>query len=62
MVAALVGSACAAAWLIVTVGAVTSHVTVLSVDVEAALLLPAPSTATPAAMVAITVPDAGHPA
>src|SRR5688572_22893228 len=50
-----VGSACPAAWLIVTVGGV-SYVTVLSVLVEARLgLLPA-SIATPALMEAITVP------
>src|SRR6185295_5287619 len=55
-VAPLAGSSCAAAWLIVTVGAVTSHVTVLSVEVEAALALPARSFATPAARVAVTVP------
>ena len=52
----LVGSAWPAAWLIVTVGAVLSQVTVLSVEVEAALVLPAGSVATPAAMVAMTVP------
>jgi hypothetical protein len=37
---ALVGSACAAARLIVTVGATLSQVTVLSVEVEATLPLP----------------------
>ena len=45
----------------VTVGAVTSQVTVLSVEVEAALLLPARSVATPAAMVAMTVPEVVMP-
>ncbi len=54
---AFVGSTCAAAWLIVTVGATLSHVTVLSTEVEAALLLPARSVATLAATVAMTVPD-----
>src|SRR4051812_46966299 len=39
-----------------TAGAVTSHVTVLSLDVEAVLLLPAASVATPAATEAMTVP------
>ena len=53
----LVGSAWPTAWLIVTVGAVTSQVTVLSVEVDAALLLPARSVARAAAMVAMTVPD-----
>ena len=53
---ALVGSAWPPAWLIVTVGGTLSQVTVLSVDVEAALLLPARSTATLAGTVAITVP------
>src|SRR6185369_13935171 len=53
----LAGSACPAAWLIVTVGAVVSKVTVLSVLVEAALTLPAASFAAPAAMFAITVPS-----
>ena len=52
----LVGSACPAAWLMVTVGGVTSHVTVLSVEVDAALLLPAASVAAPAGTVAMTVP------
>ena len=37
-----------------------SQVTVLSVRVEAALALPAASVATPAAIVAMTVPDVGH--
>src|SRR5436309_2510651 len=39
-----------------TVGAVTSHVTVLSVAVDAVLLLPAGSVTVAAAIVAITVP------
>src|SRR5919201_1734069 len=47
---ALVGSAWPEAWLIVTVGAVTSQVTVLSVLVEAVLALPAASVAPPAPM------------
>ena len=51
-----VGSAWPAAWLIVTVGAVVSKVTVLSVLVEAVLALPAASGAAPAAIVAMTVP------
>src|SRR5437773_1214414 len=53
---ALVGSVCPAAWLIVTVSATVSKVTVLSVLVEAVLPLPATSVATPAAIVAMTVP------
>src|SRR2546426_4065324 len=53
---ALVGSACAAAWLIVTVGGVLSKVTLLSVLVDAVLPFPAASLAPPAGMVAITVP------
>ncbi len=40
-----------------TVGATLSQVTVLSVEVEAVLLLPATSVATPATIVAMTVPD-----
>ena len=57
----LVGSAWPLAWLTVTAGGVVSgglvvNVTVLSVLVEAALGLPAPSVATPAAMDATTVP------
>ena len=57
----LVGSAWPLAWLMVTAGGVVSgglavNVTVLSVLVEAALGLPAPSVATPAAMDATTVP------
>ncbi len=51
-----VGSGWAAAWLIVTVGATLSKLTVLSVEVEAALPLPAVSLATPAAIDATTVP------
>src|SRR6185369_5279460 len=53
----LAGSACPAAWLIVTVGAVVSKVTVLSVLVEAALGLPTPFCATPAARLTVTVPS-----
>ncbi len=53
----LVGSAWPTAWLIVTEGATLSQVTVLSVDVEAVLALPAASAATPAPMVAMTVPE-----
>src|SRR5207249_1490682 len=45
-----------------TVGAVTSHVTVLSVLVEAVFGLATESCATPAAMVAITVPVVVMPA
>ncbi len=51
-----VGSGCPTAWLIVTVGAVLSQATVLSVDVEAVLALPAASVAAPAAMEAMTDP------
>src|SRR5437899_1555997 len=54
-----VGSAWPAAWLIVTEGGVVSggvKLTLLSVLVEAVLVLPAASCATPAAMLAITVP------
>ena len=53
----LVGSAWPPAWLIVTVGATLSQVTVLSVEVDAVLPLPDPSVATPAAISAMTVPD-----
>ena len=42
---------------IVTVGATLSQVTLLSVEADAALALPAVSVATPAAIVARTVPD-----
>src|SRR5437867_4057458 len=59
--AALVGSACPAAWLIVTVGGVGSNVTVLSVLVEAVFPLPAASVAPPAGIVAITVPPVVRP-
>src|SRR5256886_15928477 len=52
MGAVLVGSACPAAWLIVTVGGVGSNVTVLSVLVEAVFPLPAASVAPPAGVVA----------
>src|SRR2546429_9827110 len=52
MGAVLVGSACPAAWLIVTVGGVGSKVTVLSVLVEAGFPLPAASVAPPAGVVA----------
>src|SRR2546422_9022235 len=44
---AFVGSVCPAAWLIVTVGATASKVTVLSVLVEAVVRLPAPSGKSP---------------
>ena len=57
----LVGSAWATAWLMVTVGAVASQVTVLSVEVEAALALPARSVARLARIVAITVPEVVMP-
>src|SRR5512145_225066 len=50
-----VGSACPAAWLIVTVGG-ASYVTVLSVLVEARFGFEPASVATPALMEAITVP------
>src|SRR5437868_6133752 len=52
----LVGSAWLAAWLIVTVGAVMSKVTVLSTLLAAGWALPAASWALPAATVAMTVP------
>ena len=52
-----VGSAWPTAWSIVTVGGTTSQVTALSVEVEAALRLPTASVATPAAIVAVTVPE-----
>src|SRR6266480_1571038 len=55
----LVGSAWPAAWLIVTEGGVVSagvKLTLLSVLVEAMLRLPAASLATPAGMLASTVP------
>src|SRR5436853_7647271 len=61
MGAVLVGSACPAAWLIVTVGGVGSKVTVLSVLVEAVFPLPAASVAPPAGIVAITVPPVVRP-
>src|SRR5438034_6009445 len=61
MGAVLVGSACPAAWLIVTVGGVGSNVTVLSVLVEAVFPLPAASVAPPAGIVAITVPPVVGP-
>src|SRR5213594_3848666 len=61
MGAVLVGSACPAAWLIVTVGGVGSNVTVLSVLVEAVFPLPAASVAPPAGIVAITVPPVVRP-
>ena len=57
----LVGSAWATAWLIVTVGAVTSQVTVLSVEVDAVLALPARSVARSARIVAMTVPEVVMP-
>src|SRR5205814_77804 len=53
---ALVGSACPAAWLIVTVGATLSNATELSVLVEAPLVFPAASAAAPAGTVAATAP------
>ncbi len=43
-----VGSAWPTAWSIVTVGGTTSHVTALSVNVDATLRLPTASMATPA--------------
>src|SRR5688572_18815855 len=52
----LVGSAWPAAWLIVTLGARASYNTLLSVLVEATLRL-TPSVATPAGMLATTVPS-----
>ena len=54
----VVGSGCAAAWLMVTVGGGTTivNVTVLSVLVEARFPAPPAFTATPAGTVAITVP------
>src|SRR5207244_1047192 len=60
MGAVLVGSACPAAWLIVTVGGV-ANVTVLSVLVEAVFPLPAASVAPPAGIVAITLPPVVRP-
>jgi hypothetical protein len=53
---AFVGSACATAWLIVTVGATLSNVIVLSVLVLAVLLLVARSWTLLAAIVAMIVP------
>ena len=53
----LAGSARPVAWLIVTVGAVPSYVTVLSALVEALLPFPAASVAALAGMPAITVPS-----
>src|SRR5438034_473497 len=61
MGAVLVGSACPAAWLIVTVGGVGSNVTVLSVLVEAVFPLPAASVAPPAGIVAIARTTALRP-
>src|SRR5256884_1954505 len=61
MGAVLVGSACPAAWLIVTVGGVGSKVTVLSVLVEAVFPLPAASVAPPAGIVRIAEPPAELP-
>ena len=58
---ALVGSAWPPAWLIVTVGATLSQVTVLSVEVEARLASAPALWATPAAKVAITVPPVVMP-
>ena len=51
-----VGSAWPDAWLITTVGPTVSRVTVLSVLVDAAFVLPAASVATPPATDAVTVP------
>jgi hypothetical protein len=56
-----VGSAWPAAVLMVTVGAALSKVTLLSVLVDAVLVLPAPSAATPAARLAMTVPPVVMP-
>src|SRR5207248_164535 len=56
-----VGSAWPAAWLIVTAGGVASKLTLLSVLVEAVFRLPAASCATPAGMLAITVPSVVMP-
>src|SRR5437762_1780182 len=56
-----VGSAWPAAWLIVTAGRVASKLTLLSVLVEAVFRLPAASCATPAGMLAITVPSVVMP-
>src|SRR5439155_1355841 len=61
MGAVLVGSACPAAWLIVTASGVGSKVTVFSVLVEAVFPLPAASVAPPAGIVAITVPPVVRP-
>ena len=52
----LVGSACPAAWLIVTLGATLSNATVLSVLVDARLRLPAASVAAPAGTLTTTLP------
>ena len=54
-----VGSPWPPAWLMVTVGGVVSwtQLTVLSVEVDAVLPLPAASVAAPAAIEAMTVPD-----
>src|SRR2546428_447463 len=46
----------------VTLGFVVSHVTVLSVDVDTVLVLPAGSEATPAPIEAVTVPSVVIPA
>src|SRR2546430_711738 len=61
MGAVLVGSACPAAWLIVTVGGVGSNVTVLSVLVEAVVPFPAASVAPPARLAAVNVAAVGQP-
>src|SRR5436190_1832072 len=58
---ALVGSTCATAWSMVTVGTTLSNVTVLSVLVLAEFALVAGSWTTPAGMSAITVPDVVMP-
>src|SRR5262245_5773693 len=57
----LVGSACPAAWLMVTAGPVMSNVTVLSVLVHAVLGTPLPLTAAPAGTRATTVPELAMP-
>src|SRR5207247_1234131 len=61
MGAVLVGSACPAAWLIVTVGGVGSKVTVLSVLVEAVFPLPTASVPHPTGVGAINAPPVVRP-
>ena len=58
---AVVKVAAAVGFVIVTVGAVVSRVTVLSVLVEAVLRFPAISCAPPAGTVAVTVPSVVNP-